>query len=146
MSKWATIDQPTKPTIPKFLNEQPPQQVRTHWAVEMHNTGGVCACIIMSYYNPSRADTQKPTTRRPPTTILKKNAHTHTTTDVSALNTLRDFLKVTSWLTANAVLAASILVTFTYQARKRDVWTRVGRILCQRNVERLSWLIDQPLS
>lgn len=35
-------------------------------------------------------------------------------TDVSALNTIRDFLKVTTWLTANAVLAASIIVSFTY--------------------------------
>lgn len=33
---------------------------------------------------------------------------------MSALNTLRDFLKITCWLTANAVLAASILVSFTY--------------------------------
>jgi hypothetical protein len=58
-----------KASLPYFGN------VRTHWAVEMHNTG-----------------------------------------DVAAMNTIRDFLKVTSWLTANAVLAASILVTFTYTA------------------------------
>jgi hypothetical protein len=40
------------------------------------------------------------------------------TADISAINTMRDFSKITMFLAANGTLAASILVTFAYQVRR----------------------------
>jgi len=47
------------------------------------------------------------------------------TADVAAINTMRDFSKITMFLAANGTLAASILVTFAYQVGREG--EREGR-------------------
>ncbi len=52
------------------------------------------------------------------------------TADIAAINTIRDFSKITMFMAANGVLAASILVTFAYSVSMQVVVEWRSIILC----------------